>query len=83
MCRQKMECYATSSIHVVFCGIDSTWDAPTWRHFPCVLESEDMGYCGRVNEERESGLRGQGAGLYDLIYKLTNQGSIDCIIEFF
>ena len=41
-----------SSIHVFFCGIDSTWKAPTWRHFACIFESGDVGYCGRVNGER-------------------------------
>ena len=37
-----------SSIHVFFCGIDSTWEAPMWRHFACIFESGDMGYCGRM-----------------------------------
>ena len=47
---------------VFFCGIDSTWDAPTWRHYACVLKSKDVGYCGKVNGERESGLCVQRAG---------------------
>ena len=43
-----------------FCGINSTY-LPTWHHFPCVLKKEDVGYCGKVNRERESGLCGQRA----------------------
>ena len=27
-------------------------------HFACSLESGDVGYCGKVNGERESGLLG-------------------------
>ena len=30
--------YWTNSIHGVFCGIDSTWDTPLWRHFACNLK---------------------------------------------
>ena len=32
-----------------FCGICYSWDAPTWRHFVCIMKKVDVGYCGKLS----------------------------------
>ena len=38
-------------------------DAPTWRHFPCILKNVDVGYCRKLSVVRERGLSAVSRGV--------------------
>ena len=49
-----------------FCGIVSSNDAPSWRHFACIFESDDVGYYSHLWELRSNAQCIHNRHVYDM-----------------